>query len=343
MGAEEVKPKRRRKRKEPEAPVVQTMSFSITGDFITDQVRDFWEERRFVSALRVLECLPGMTLDQQRELIEGRAKLTGVNSLELEPDAWTPPDGYCSFLDALRDGENHTQLDEYREDEAHTLLREVAIAHLSWSNGEMAEEASRKLRRAKSLLGEDEALEVLDRYKDEIREDEIEDERPPAATFQQMFTYSDEATPRRDPLQEVYEQARNRMMINAAVSGIDPDSIPTVEAMMHRGDNITPVLCPDMTSASGWLLPDGKYYGCGSMEHIGLAEALLAENHPTSIGQFGAEAVAESYGWVKISRSMMGLHVYCMKKVTKRQLDKLWDYAQVHNRDYEDMLELLDQ
>ena len=72
--------------------------------------------------------------------------------------------------------------------------------------------------------------------------------------------------------------------------------VDLVEAMMHRGDNITPVLCPDMTSASGWLLPDGKYYGCGSMEHIGLAEALLAENHPTSVGQFGAEAVAESYG-----------------------------------------------
>jgi hypothetical protein len=145
-----------------------------------------------------------------------------------------------------------------------------------------------------------------------------------------------------DPLTMMYAMAQQNLMMAAIESGSDISSIPTVDAMMNRGSNVEVVLDDHMTSASGWLLPNGNYYGCGSMEHIGLAESLLKHIGSKFDHNGNAELMAESYGWVKISRSCTGLYVGCKKKPTKKQLNRLWDYSVLHKKDYEDMIRLLD-
>lgn len=135
-----------------------------------------------------------------------------------------------------------------------------------------------------------------------------------------------------------FEESVNRRSREIAVLlGGDPDDAPTLDAIANRGAYIVPSECPDMSSPSGWLLPDGRYYGCGSMEHIGLAASLLADMPGAD-----HEQSAESLGWVKISRGVGGLHIVCEKRVRQRQLDKIWDYAQFHNRDYEEIIRDLD-
>ncbi len=69
----------------------------------------------------------------------------------------------------------------------------------------------------------------------------------------------------------------------------------------------------------GWVLPDGKFYPClVSMEHIWLANKL---------GK--TEKEAENAGWMKISYSVIGIYVICMKKPTQKQLNTLFDWVEV--------------
>lgn len=117
--------------------------------------------------------------------------------------------------------------------------------------------------------------------------------------------------------------------------GFDPDAVATTDALLYRGSNITPELCPDMSSANGWLLPDGKFYGCGTMQHIGLAENILeTELEKSQISN--AEKLAEDKGWIKLAKSFTGHHCLAQKKPTKKQATKLWDYCEFHKLDYED-------
>lgn len=144
-----------------------------------------------------------------------------------------------------------------------------------------------------------------------------------------------------DPLTMLYAEAHANMQMTAAASGLDFENVPSIDAMMNRGAEIEPVLDEHMTSASGWLLPNGNYYGCGSMEHIGLADALLKHTGSSMATSENSELIAESFGWVKISRSMMGLYVICKKTPNKKQFDKLWDYSVLHKKDYEEMVQSL--
>jgi hypothetical protein len=124
--------------------------------------------------------------------------------------------------------------------------------------------------------------------------------------------------------------------------GVDPEVIPDVDAMKDRGYGKEPKKDPKMKSKCGWLLPNGTYYGCGSMEHIGLAYELLKDKHPQVANESSdAEQFAETYGWVKITLGIGGFHVMCKKKVTQKQLDRLFDYCEVHKKNYEKVTQLL--
>lgn len=62
-----------------------SVSFSISGEFITDHARQLWQEHRFAKAYNVLECLIGTTRQMHDDVLQGRARFAGVNDLTLEP------------------------------------------------------------------------------------------------------------------------------------------------------------------------------------------------------------------------------------------------------------------
>jgi hypothetical protein len=69
--------------------------FSVTGQTITSFARQLWQEKNFKRAMDLLGCAEGITFVQRVAVIEGRMRLEGVNTVELVPDDWTPPEMYA--------------------------------------------------------------------------------------------------------------------------------------------------------------------------------------------------------------------------------------------------------
>jgi hypothetical protein len=117
------------------------------------------------------------------------------------------------------------------------------------------------------------------------------------------------------------------------LAGLDPSALPSAEAMLNRGFGEKPGLDTKMESVNGWLLPNGKFYGCGSMEHAGLAHGLIDDEKVED-----PEKEAEKRGWIKLARSITGFHCIGSKKPTQKQRNRLFDYAQFHKRDYKELV-----
>jgi hypothetical protein len=320
-----------------------TASFSVSGEFITNHARERWAEGAYSKAMDVLECLEGATHEQHLEILFGSKKLVGINDVDLVDDDWDPASEYWdypSYKEGMSRGDGYQELKELRDEKAWKIAydewpysRQGFVAytheHSSW-------------KKVEALVGKERANHIFSQVQDDMIDRPSYLNRPVKTdTIEPESTWTPSPKEEKaDPLTMMYAMAQQNLMMNAIENGTDIDSIPTVDAMMNRGSNIEIILDDHMTSASGWLLPNGNYYGCGTMEHIGLAESLLKHIN----GEFNgnAEQTAENRGWVKISRTGFGLYVICHKKPTKKQLNRLWDYSVLHKKDYEDLIHSLD-
>lgn len=314
----------------------QTAHFSITGEFITTHARDLWRERSFAKAFDVLECVIGSTREHHEAVIEGRAQFTGTNTLTYEPDAWIPPAGYPTFKQALTQGSHFPELENRREDEARQILQQAAKLTGHFATDEDKAEARMLSDIAARLIGTAAANTMLTEICADMVSERSMFNITPAHNAHRKSEASLDAF-----MAGAAERTRQTLQRLAMKSeGFDPDALATTDAILYRGSNLVPTLCPDMSSANGWLLPDGKFYGCGTMEHVGLAENLLEiELEKKQISN--AENLAEDKGWIKLAKSFTGFHCIGQKKATKRQLSKLWDYAQFHGRDYQTLIDLV--
>jgi len=75
-------------------------TFSITGNFLTERIRDLWDSKSFKQAIQLgLESLEGSELHHIVKIIDGECKLIGTNDLDLVSDGSYKPE--VSFLDIL--------------------------------------------------------------------------------------------------------------------------------------------------------------------------------------------------------------------------------------------------
>lgn len=300
---------------------VEQVGFSITGEFITQQARDFWTEHSYTRALSLLECLIGSTFEQREAIIFGQGKLVGVNNVEFQPDNWTPPEGYCpSIKEAMRRGENYVELLRRREDEAWQYARD------NWHDTR-GKKAAGYYARIVKLVGEPRAKQIHDAVMGEMSERSQE--------FADSLHAKEKSKRAGNAVIDAATMARHAMAQRLEMAGFDPTALATPEAMINRGYDKTPELDERMESVNGWLQPNGNYYACGAMEHVGCAASLLPE------GTADPEREAERLGWIKLVKSMTGFHCMGQKKPTKKQLNKLFDYATQHQRDYEEMIQYL--
>lgn len=322
--------------------MTETKGFSIHGDFITEHSRARWGEGAYTGAMKVLECLIGSTHEQQLEILFGTKKLIGVNDLDLVDDDWDPSSEYSdypSYHEGMARGDDYHELKELRDEKAWKIAydewpysRQGFVAythqHSSW-------------KKVEALVGEERANHIFS----EVQEDMIDRpsylNRPVKTdTIEPESTWTPSPKEgKADPLTMMYAMAQNNLMMATIENGGDISALPSVDAMMNRGSNVEVVLDDHMTSDSGWLLPNGNYYGCSAMEHVGLADSLLEHIGVQHDGN--AERAAEKLGWVKISKSGFGLYVLCDKKPTKKQFNRLWDYSVLHKKDYEQMIQAL--
>jgi hypothetical protein len=191
-----------------------------------------------------------------------------------------------------------------------------------WSDGDDAEQARALKRAAICIVGEEQA----DAKADDLR-----------AEYKAMQAAEDAPRRTRAPRERIdpFVMAQHNLRQLALLTGGDPDAIPTTDQILNRGRGIEAKEArdPEMRSRSGWLLPDGTYYGCASFEHIGLAEAILDPHGKRP--NLNHEWEAGELGWCKISKGMHGLSITCPQRITQRQLDRLWDYATKHGLDFE--------
>jgi hypothetical protein len=59
---------------------VKELHFTVEGKFIAEMARTRMQEGSYQSGLRILECLEGMSLEQQISILRGKNTLDGENS-----------------------------------------------------------------------------------------------------------------------------------------------------------------------------------------------------------------------------------------------------------------------
>jgi len=88
----------------------------------------------------------------------------------------------------------------------------------------------------------------------------------------------------------------------------------------------------------GWILKDGRFFGCKYMHHKSLAFRIFTKilNMSEEDMTQDFEIKAENMGWVKIQTSLIfnnnepTFYMGMMKKPTQRQLDTIHDFCQKH-------------
>jgi hypothetical protein len=73
-----------------------------------------------------------------------------------------------------------------------------------------------------------------------------------------------------------------------------------------------------------WIARDGKLYACDEfIKHGDVAKSVLGQ---------GGELMAEQLGWLRAS----DYGVNCSKSLSQAQRNKLWDWCESHELDYEE-------
>lgn len=74
------------------------ITFKIEGDYITDISRQKLLEDGWKSALKILDCIDGLSTDEKFEILRGNKYLSGSNDLSLEDDTRTEGQDYRDSL-----------------------------------------------------------------------------------------------------------------------------------------------------------------------------------------------------------------------------------------------------
>ncbi len=252
-----------------EAATTQIVHFTVEGEFVMEKARALWTEGLPDKALKLIRCLQGITYEQALSVLEGRAKLTGDSNtgIGMEPDDTKMPT-LAEILQAQREAH-----DDARDEVAD--LVEMAIGEVVGipSPGGLREVPRRKTERAglaqRSRLRKPYNWEeILEPGEKPVRIYRERDDVFPARKVQVRKTKP--APAKKDALQDIAD--RWRILLDDARPIPPPSPEKTI------------------TSNTGWLSRDGKFYPCRWMEHVSMAIRLGDE-----------EGSLERKGWVKLA------------------------------------------
>lgn len=88
---------------------------------------------------------------------------------------------------------------------------------------------------------------------------------------------------------------------------------------------------------TGWLDTAGKFYPCETFEHIAVAEEICGTCY---IAALSADDVLMNSGWVKITRSMLGMkeqNIFWEKHLTNSQIEFLRPYFEENDENVSDV------
>lgn len=323
--------------------MTETLTFRIDPTWLTNILRTLWLEQSYGKAFKIVDsAFPDMTLQDKFYIITGRKKLVYAKCpdaearsiFELEGDDWKPSGVFAgmkvaTFTDVL---EQSQFLSDNRE--AFKLLEEISVlAHSAkgirskkpyWTvvKGSPAgwissSDVTELICRLFPPPTSEQWNEFWKKYGEEVRDIKRESELADVAVVapETMAKKCKDSIKARENLDE---------QLAAQWGPATANNIDVFLAHQRVLDKrSTPAPDPNCESEDGWILPDGKFYGCGYMEHIWLADRLGKE-----------EKEAEKAGWIKISHGVDGrLYIQRLdtaREPTQKQIDTMFTWCEKH-------------
>lgn len=323
-----------------------TVCFRIDPEWLTDLLRKLWLEKEYGKAFKIVDsAFPEMPVTDKLFIVTGKKKLVYAPGSEtefvLEGDDWAPSGAYkgmhvATFADVLDQSQLFTD-----NKEALDLFREVSV--LAWSAKGIPSRKSFGWTTMKgSPKGWIDSRNVIDlicrlfpaptaeqwnsfweKYGDEVEDIKRED------SFSRIEDDVDAIVGKEEDAGKSLKRALGLQEETDAklASQWGPATATNMEVYLAhcRELDSRPTPPPDtkLEHEDGWVLPDGKFYPCGYMEHIWLAEKL---GKP--------EREAEKAGWVKISHGLDGtLYIHRGERdVTQKQINTVFDWCTKHRK-----------
>ncbi|MFZ5634401.1 MAG: hypothetical protein ACOY40_16330 [Bacillota bacterium] len=101
----------------------------------------------------------------------------------------------------------------------------------------------------------------------------------------------------------------------------------------------------DLKGKDGWIDPEGNFYACSFEDHWKFADEMCKKQKYRLMSRFlfnlDAEYTLEINGWVKISLGK--IHYHREKRLTKKQVDFLFDYLLANGNNMKEFNRLMAQ
>jgi hypothetical protein len=320
--------------------------FSITGEFLTEKIRDLWESKDFKKSVKLgLESLEGSKLSDIMSIIDGNMKLSGVNDLELVIDEKYKP--HFSFLDILDYAmiPNNGYFRIYDED-TYTANKIIDFFDNTYpdSNGDNKREDY--IRQWNRLLPEV-RLDNISRASHwmlvYLRQFSNDLDVKKKANFYSINIVESEATV--ELTRNEFDKICDRYIIHGDREETWEQTLSNRKSIVEPVDSIIHKNNKEefhkyksdisMKSDYGWLSPDGRFTVCKWAEHEVLASLMCNYFHYpfTKEQEYGKQLsdVLLKVGYVKIHRDDIGfLHFTHLRKLTQEQELKLDRYKAIH-------------
>lgn len=314
----------------------ETVHFSICPVWFTNLLRTLWMEHEYGKAFRIADAaFPEMTIEDKIYLVTGRKKLVyddcpdaeEKSIFKLEGDDWKPSGAFASMkVPTVADVFEQSQLFENNR-EAFELMREVSVLAHS-AKGIPSRKGAMTFTAKGSPKGWINARDVV----------ELICRVFPQPTSEQWHDFWEKYGETVEDIQDEDGGGMIGMLTNLKTAEKDeaekqkklaaqwgPSTANNIDVFMAHDRELSNRSTPDpdykLNAEDGWVLPDGKFYPCGYMEHIWLAGRLGKE-----------EREAEKAGWIKISHGLSG-ELYIHKHVdspTQKQINTVFDWCEKH-------------
>ena len=281
-----------------------TVHFTVEGEFITDTARRLWaEEDEPERAMRILRCMQGITEAQILDVLEGRSKLTGTSDegIQLEPDKHNGKT-LEQLLQKIRD-----ERDEAR-DERDDIVQIANGNVIMVPSHDGAREVP--CRKAQLFMGSGEAGFLKDGYEFDDQPADVP-ERPtrtgkPTKKQRIYRKMKDSFVPRpkQDGINERAKQLKKTsdLMLQREKEREEEEEKTWEEKRQLAKARLEPV--DHITTNTGWLSPDGKFYPCGYSMHAQVIWALGFTDNPNAHS-------AHPTGWVRLGENgINGVYIH---------------------------------
>lgn len=302
------------------------MTMGIDGAWLTNLVRQVWVEGDMAKAMDILNSgFPDMPETTKLAICMGKKKLVGVNNMRLEDDNVTESHGIKIL----------TMAEQLKKREAELDKREAELKYRAEMETDEVEYLPSPYGRVKvpnSMLQygpRSGGVGYCYSLKDDVTWEYFEDLFPGVVAEARLKT------------QQAMEGRRQDDILR--VMGMDPARVKAakeavLESIMEPQPEGPPEPDTEFESLNGWLSPDGTFYGCGFMGHVGLAFRL------------GSSEGRMEKSWVKVQDAQepqaitprFGNDFFVPDNgVTQAQYDAMFAWCEKHGRKLPENLEVI--